>query len=370
MIFTGENEIDLSSPELVAFAQSAGPGATFQGPLPEVTGYRRSMANPKNLGPVPNPSNTRPIVAWTVIQTWRLFELGERGHMQPLSDFPIDAIGYREVSIEPLFHLLLQDGLDQAAESKIEAAFSSYKYPGSGDLDAFIRAALANDPSLDALMFGVGQSFVYTMVGNIQSSCTERQCPELARIHASPTWSSERYRCVLLNETPLPTHRPPTPDRNIVEDGDPETVAEDAARRELGKGGCESNEVDVYVSQIARADLLPESRLVWILERIRIGCAVVEIRYPRIEFRNIEAIATMHITVPRIFDMYAAGIRSCGRKASTAAIVQLILFANLPVAAITFKALFWACITLIHDDIIKCLDVGITVTTRAKNEWK
>jgi hypothetical protein len=354
MIFVGDDKIDFSKPEVVKFVKSAATGATLPGIPGDHAGYHHAALPPIGMGRIPSPPKNPFFVPWTVIQTWILRDGGPNG--ENIATFTIETVSSRTVEVEATFHLLVQDKTDPVLEDKICEIFSKYMWPDSGDVDAYVRQALREDPSLDSLMFAVARTCDYTVTGE-----TETDNSQLDLIHSRPDWSSERYSIVLVNHQDLDSHRPLTPNPN------PEKVAEEAARRDKAESHCEGYQTRTY--RIGRLDYLPESRVSWGWHKVVIDCIIFDLYYPTTEFRNRESIATMHITIPPDATRYEKAIIECATTSAALAIVQLILFVDLTSALVTLKTLFWKCISGKFTDAVACLDLGVTVVIQPDGDW-
>ncbi|TBB77941.1 hypothetical protein ELH43_22235 [Rhizobium ruizarguesonis] len=363
MIYLGDDKLDFSDTELILFMQTATNGASWQPLFTDAPGYSQSSkAKPIELGAAPAPTEGF-AVRWTVLETWGVFEKTNTGEQKVL-ETTIRIFAGRPVEVSLSIQLLLRDGLSDAIQTKIEAVFSAYQYPASGDVDTYIEEAIANDSSLNLLMIGLAKRITVTAVAD---AVYDRSAYENLLRWISENQEGEQYRLVRLSSNELDRVDIPPKDKNQTELGDPKKAAEQIAEQEQERARCEHFETRTW--KVARTDWIPETRWTWGWHLVHSGCVYLHLYYPTTETRDVDLVAEVWVTIPDGLKPVEAAIRKCAEEASLSAAVYFIIFSDLTSALIAFRALFVECIKGKFSEALTCVNAGIVVDTRPAGPW-
>lgn len=353
MIYSGDTRLDLSDDAIVKFVQNGNKGDKFQTPISNQTDYHEVNHKIIDLGPVIAPNGL--FVGWTVVEDYEVRSRGPRP--QVLSKFSSSLTKTRGVAVNAKICLLVKDGTPPGVEDKIGSIFSSYSYPSSGDVDAYVTNALGNNADIGPLSFSLCRTYTVEILDDHATTLPRRPL----------NFPPEKYDIVRVREVVLGGRQMPVKPRNEIEStDDPKKAVEQLARENKRDTACE--DFDTYSNEFARTDGFPETRMVWGWHTVKVGCAKFDLYYPETQKRDSLLVAEVWVTYPRM-SAFKKAIESCANDAATSAIIMGIIFSDADTALSEFKALFWKCIDTKFNDTIDCLDGGVAVVTRPNGDW-
>ncbi|MBY5819886.1 hypothetical protein HFN60_30300 [Rhizobium leguminosarum] len=362
MIYSGSDTLDFADKALISFAQQASLGDKWNPKKYDVEGYTRSSAGPIEIGIVPAPPEGW-AVRWTILQTWEFYKRGPTGY-QKVGETNIRVQAHRMVDVLTSVALLVRDGLPQTTVSKIEAIFASYNYPSSGDVDAFIEQAVAQDATLSPLMIGLSNIITVMPVAD---AVYDKREEEFLRRWIGASSGDDVYDLRLVRQTILDSLEEQQKLPEKTELGNPSEAAEKAAEDEQQRADCSGFKTRTW--EIARTDWFPDQRTTWRWTHIKSGCINLHFWTSTTEWRNRDLVAEGWVTIPDGLKPVENAIQQCARESALASAVFFLLFTDLGGALTAFRALFFDCIEGKFNEALSCVNAGIVVDTRWDGDW-
>jgi len=363
MLYIGSTQIDTTDKSIIQFAQRANIGDAWnrENVIPDE--FCRSSAKNIEVGA---PQNTIKMY-WTVIDTFDLLKTVHGNANQRICELTCRVICSRNIAISASISLLLKKSLDSVQIQAIEKAFSSYKFPESGDVDLFIEKQLVKEPQIKESMFGLELQ----LAAIIMDETSENSAAEnLLRAWINKNYPDDNeYKLRRKGRVELDRFEEAVKHKNQTEGNDPNAAAENAAKQDAEESHCSDKLFKTITWDLATLPSAPSVKMEWGWHRVKQGCVNLDLYYPEEKTRDNELVAVTYINIPKGWEVAETAINECARTSANSPPVIIAIFTDFSHALYAFKDAFISCLDETFKQNIACIEAGIIVNTRPVGDW-